>query len=134
MDTSFNEIAQALQTYFDGFYTGDAAQLKEIFHPNCHLYSGADGQLADDDMETVYARVAGRMAPAAENQKRLDRILSIDRAAPEMALAKVQLAIGPKLFTDYLNMLKIDGRWWITAKTFTYVPLVVEQEAAHAAE
>jgi hypothetical protein len=37
------------------------------------------------------------------------------------------------MFTDYLNFLKIDGRWQIISKVYTYV-LLAEAEAAQAAE
>lgn len=132
MDSSFAEIAQALEAYFDGFYEGDVGKLQQIFHPAAHLYSATEGPLQDDPMEAVYARVRGRAAPAATGQKRLDRILTLDRAGPEMALAKVQLAIGPKLFTDYLSLLKLDGRWRIISKSYSWVPLEVESEAVAA--
>lgn len=135
MDRSFDEIAQALETYFDGFYEGDVGKLERIFHPAAHLYTAADGPLQDDPMDAVYARVRKRTPPASLRQKRADRILSIDRSGPEAALAKVQLAIGEKLFTDYLTLLRIDGRWQIISKTYTYVPIAIEVEAgATAAE
>ena len=132
MDTSFDEIARALDAYFDGFYEGDIEKLEQIFHPAAHLYSAADGPLQDDPMEAVYARVRGRTPPAAQRQKRQDRILTIDRSGPEAALAKVQLAIGPKLFTDYLTLLRLDGRWRIISKAYTYVPIAVEVEQGAA--
>jgi hypothetical protein len=133
MDRSFDEIARALDAYFDGFYEGDVGKLEQIFHPSAHLYSAADGPLMDDPMDAVYARVRGRTPPASQRQKREDRILSIDRSGPEAALVKVQLAIGEKLFTDYLTLLKIDGRWQIISKTYTYVPIAIEVEAGAAA-
>ena len=74
-------------------------------------------------MGAVYARVEARTAPASLGQPRMDRILSIDRSGPESALAKVQLAIGDRFYTDYLTMLKVDGAWRIISKTWTYVPL-----------
>jgi hypothetical protein len=134
MDETYGEIAGALAAYFDGFYTGDIAMLEGIFHPAAHLYTAGEGRLQDDAMAAVYDRVRGRVAPAVQRQKRHDRILQIDKAGPESALAKVQIAIGPKLFTDYLSLLRIDGRWRIIAKTYTWVPIVVEAEAAAAAE
>ena len=134
MDTSYAEIENVLRDYFDGFYASDVDKLKSVFHPNCHLLSATGGPLADDDMDAVYARVAGRTPPAAENQKRLDRVLSIDKAGPEAALAKVQIAIGPKLFTDYLNLLQIDGRWQVISKIYSYVPIAVETAQSEAAE
>jgi 4-oxalocrotonate tautomerase len=130
MDDTYQEIAEALATYFDGFYEGDVDKLKLIFHPSAHLFSATDGPLQDDAMEVVYERVGGRANPADTGQQRLDRILSIHKSGAESALAKVQIAIGPKLFTDYLNLLKIDGRWQIISKIYTYVLLAEAQAAA----
>lgn len=136
MDESYGEIATAIQAYFDGFHTGDVGKLRGIFHDSAHLYSAPDGALADDDMTAVYARVEGRVAPAAKGEPRHDRILSIDRSGPESALVVVQISIAPKLYTDYLSLLKIDGRWRIISKTFTAAPLAEAsvQPTADAAE
>ena len=56
MDSSYNEISNALQDYFDGFYDSDVATLKRIFHPNAHLYSAVDQEVGGD---AVGQRVAG---------------------------------------------------------------------------
>jgi len=133
MDTAYDEISTTLANYFDGFYEGDIEALKSIFHPACHLYASTDGLLQDDPMEAVYARVAGHEAPAKSSQKRQDCILSIDKSGAESALARVHIAIGPKLFTDYLSLLKLDGRWQIISKTYTYIPIAVEVEDGVAA-
>ncbi len=132
MDKSFDEIANTLKDYFDGFYDSDVDKLKTVFHPACHLFSATAGPLSDDDMAAVYARAATRKAPASTGDARHDKILSIDKSGPEAALAKVQIAIGDKNFTDYLSLLKLDGRWQIISKTYTYVPRA--EAAAHAAE
>jgi 4-oxalocrotonate tautomerase len=132
MDPTYDEISQAMRAYFDGFYDGDVETLKGVFHPSCHLFTASDGPLQDDDMETVYGRVAGRPTGASLGEARRDRILSIDKSGPESALVKVNIAIGSKLYTDYLNFLKIDGRWQIISKIYTYVPLAAAR--AEAAE
>ena len=85
----------------------------------------ADGPLVDDSMEEVYEFIRTRLSPASRGQPRYDRIISIDVAAPESAMAKVQLAFGDRFFTDYLSLLRIDGQWRIISKTFTYVLLEV---------
>jgi 4-oxalocrotonate tautomerase len=134
MTTAYADITDLMQRYFDGFYKGDVALLKTVFHPSCHLLSARDGSLTDDDMEAVYKRVAGRTAPAANGEINRDRILSIDLANPELALAKVQIAIGQKLFTDYLNCIRIDGEWKIISKVFTYDLMEQPAVSAQAAE
>lgn len=125
MSEAYAEIVSALDLFFDGFYEGDVDKLKQIFHPNCHLFSAADGPLEDDDMSTVYEHVVNRLSPASRNQPRYDRIISIDVSGPEAALAKVQIAFGDRFFTDYLSLLHIDGKWQIISKTFTYVLLEI---------
>ncbi len=123
MDSAYTEIVEVLKGYFDGFYEGNADKLKKVFHPNCHLYYAPDGVLQDDSMETVYERVRDRTAPLVAGQARSDQIFSIDRSSSGSALAKVQIAIGDRLFTDYLSLLKIDGRWQIVAKSFSWVSI-----------
>ena len=132
MQTEYAEIAKALQLYFDGFYNGDVATLKRVFHPACHLSNASEGKLAHDDMETVYARVTGRTSPAKNGEARRDAVLSIDVSSPVSALARVQIAIGPRLFTDYLNLLKLDGEWRIIAKVFSWVTIPAATQARAA--
>lgn len=123
MHSPHAEIAAALQAYFDGWHEGSPDKLKAIFHPSAHLYCAIDGALDDDGMRKVCAYVAARESPAQRGEARRDRILSIDVAGSEAAFAKVQIAIGQKLFTDYLSLLRIGGRWQIVSKTFTHEPL-----------
>ena len=87
MREAYSEIVSALDLFFDGFYEGDIEKLKRIFHPNCHLFSAADGPLEDDDMPAVYDLVENRLSPKDRNQPRYDRIISIDISGPEAALA-----------------------------------------------
>ncbi|MEQ9331397.1 nuclear transport factor 2 family protein [Thalassobaculum sp.] len=132
MSTAYAELVQAMQLYFDGFHEGDVETLQKVFHPNCHLISGTGGTLVDDPMPAVYDRVRGRTAPAAAGQPRHDHILSIDLAGPECALVTCRIAIAPKLFTDYLNFVKLDGQWRIVSKVFTWVK-IKDAAGAHPA-
>ncbi|MDO9174872.1 MAG: nuclear transport factor 2 family protein, partial [Actinomycetota bacterium] len=45
---------------------------------------------------------------------------SIEFAGPNTAMARVRCSIGPKHFTDLLTLLRIDGRWWVIAKVFSF--------------
>jgi len=44
--------------------------------------------------------------------------VSIDFSGPTTAIAKVECQLPPRYFTDYLTLLKVDGRWQIISKTF----------------
>ncbi len=114
-------IEAALAPYFEGFYEADVNKLKAIFHPACHLYSAPGDDLQDFDMETVYGRVRGRAKPAERGDPEEHEIISIDQAGPKCASAKVMICLGDNRYTDYLTLLKLDGRWQIVGKTFTGV-------------
>ena len=120
MASAYAQIEAAMKPYFDGFYEGNIETLQQGFHPNCHLYSATLGELADDDMDAVYARVAAREAPARRNERRTDRIISIEFSDDVTALAIVQIGIGDKLYTDFLNFIKLKGEWRIIAKIYTF--------------
>jgi putative lumazine-binding protein len=122
MSANHGEIVAALVPYFDGFYEGDIDKLKSIFHPACHLYSAPGGELMDSDMTAVYTRVGGRTRPSERGDTKEDDIITIDQSGEDCAFAKVMIALGENRFTDYLTLLKLDGRWQIIGKTFTAVP------------
>src|SRR3546814_19196354 len=97
---------------------GDVEKMRRVFHPCCHLYSAPDGALDDSDLESYLARVASRESPLALKQKRYDAILSIDCTAEGAAFVRLRTARAPRLYTDYLSLLTIDGRWQVVAKPF----------------
>ena len=39
-------------------------------------------------------------------------------SGPETAFVKLECSIHPRYFTDYLSLLKLNGRWRIVSKPF----------------
>ncbi|HTT12455.1 MAG TPA: nuclear transport factor 2 family protein [Burkholderiaceae bacterium] len=66
-----------------------------------------------------FEMVRNRPSPKARGLARHDEILQIDQASPTMAFVKLRCAIPPRFFTDYLSLLKIDGRWQVAQKVYT---------------
>jgi hypothetical protein len=120
MDTRYQDVVAALETYFDGLYHSDTKRLGQVFHPQAIYACATEGTLTYHTMATYFPVVDARPAPAASNQKRADRIVSIEFAGPVTAIAVVNCAIGPKAFTDLLTFVKLDGRWQIMAKVFHF--------------
>ena len=119
MSTDAAEIEKVLQIYFDGLYEGDTKKLGQAFHPASHLYSvGADGKAADLPRADWFKSVESRPSGKAKGSERRDRIVSIDFSGPATAFAKVECQLPPRYFTDYLTLLKADGRWQVISKSF----------------
>lgn len=115
------EIVETLGIYFDGLYHSDTQRLKRVMHPKAQYVSVTDGTLLYRTMDEYFPVVDARPSPASRNEKRFDRIVSIDMAGPVTAFARVECAIAEKHFTDLLTLIDIDGRWQIISKVFHYI-------------
>jgi hypothetical protein len=113
-----NAIERVIQTYFDGLYEGDADKLASVFHATSALTFERDGQITVLPLAAWLQSVRGRPAPKAAGLARDDAILLLDQSGPTTALVKVKCQIPPRYFTDYLSLLKLDGRWVVVQKVF----------------
>lgn len=114
-------IEQTIQTYFDGLYDGDADKLASIFHEAAALTFEQDGHVTVLPLAQWLKSVRERPSPKARGLTRDDAILSLDQSGPTTAFVKVRCQIPPRYFTDYLNLLKADGRWCVVQKVFATV-------------
>jgi len=114
-------IEQTVQTYLDGLYEGDADKLASVFHDTSALTYEQDGKLVVLPREQWLKAVRERPKPKDKGLPRDDVILMVDQSGPTTAFVKVKCQIPPRFFTDYLNLLKIDGRWVVAQKVFATV-------------
>jgi hypothetical protein len=119
-EAPFAEVAHVLADYFDGLHHSDTAILRRVFHPAAQYACASDGDLLLLRMDEYFPIVDRRPSPASRGEPRSDRIVSIEFAGPVTAFAHVECSIGPKAFTDFLSLVKLDGRWQIIAKVFHY--------------
>ncbi len=112
------QVEKVVWTYLDGLHEGDANKLSAAFHEVSNLYAlGPDG-VTDLPRADWLKMVAGRPSPKSQALERTDRIVSIDFSGPETACVKVECAVPPRYFTDYLTLLKLKDGWRIVSKTF----------------
>ena len=111
-------IEAVVQTYLDGLYEGDVGKLAAAFHPTSSLTYEESGILTPLARDQWLEAVRNRPSPQSRGLSRHDRILQIDQASPTAAFVKLQCAIPPRYFTDYLSLLKVEGRWQVAQKVF----------------
>lgn len=114
------DICELLTVYFDGLHHSDTARLRRAFHPLARYVCATEGGPLDLGMEEYFAIVDRRPSPASRAEARSDRVLGIELAGPVTAIARVQCSIGQKLFTDFLSLIRVDGRWQIISKVFHF--------------
>lgn len=120
MRSALAEIEELLNRYFDALYRSDAELLGELMHSSAIYASASERPLLHRTMDEYLPIVAARESPASRGEARRDSIDMIDIAGPDTALAKVRCSIGRRDFTDYLSLVREDGRWRIIAKIFHF--------------
>lgn len=113
-----DEIRAFLNDYFDVLQNQDLTLFDRVFHADCVLYSTQDGQTVVRPYKAYRDMVQGRASPESVKAPRHDTILMLDVLSDEMALAKVQLRLFDNIMVDYLNLMKVQGRWTVVAKHF----------------
>ena len=113
-----DEIRAFLNDYFDVLQNQDMTLFDRVFHADCVLYSTQDGQTVVRPYTVYRDMVQGRASPESVKAPRHDTILMLDVLSDEMALAKVQLRLFDNIMVDYLNLMKVQGRWTVVAKHF----------------
>jgi hypothetical protein len=99
--------------------TGDAAPLREAFHPDWRMMSVRDGALATRTLEQYTSGFTGK-APADEAQRKRS-IEQVDITG-NAAMVKIRLDYPAATLTDYMLLLKIDGKWQVVSKIFHSAP------------
>jgi len=116
----FQDVAAVLAVYFDGLHFADSTRLAQVFHSQAQYACVTDGTLLYRDMATYFPVVDARVSPASKGEVRRDEIVSIEFAGPVTARAMVRCSIGARHFTDFLTLIKLEGRWQIMSKVFHY--------------
>jgi hypothetical protein len=114
-------LIKLLDNYFEVIYAQDMNLFDQVFHKDCCLYSAQGGELVLRPYAVYRDQVANRQSPKELGNPRKDQILEIDQISDSMAWAKVQLQMFDGIMQDYLNLVKIDGKWWIIAKLYEKV-------------
>jgi aldose sugar dehydrogenase len=113
-NTEQSQIETTINTYFDGWMTGDTAKVGKAMHATCHLKVYRDGVFRNLD-RTQY--LSG-FKPHAKEAGVEGRIKMIDFKG-NIASAKAEIETPKALFVDYFNLIKINDWWFIVDKVST---------------
>ncbi len=110
-------IEKTIETYFDGWATGDTTKLGKAMHSSCHLKNFRDGKFMDFTRSQYLNIFRLHERPA----NLITRIISID-ITNNMGSAKVEISTVTDLYTDYFNLMKTNEGWFIADKVSTRTP------------
>jgi hypothetical protein len=114
-------IKKLIADYFEVLHFQDMNLFDRVFHKDCVLYSAQGGELSIRPYDTYREAVANRKSPADSGNARNDQVLMFDQISPTLALVKPQLEMFGGVMQDYLNIVFLDGQWWVMAKMWEKV-------------
>jgi hypothetical protein len=114
-------IKKLIADYFEVLHFQDMELFDKVFHKDCVLYSAQGGSLNIRPYDTYREAVANRQSPHDAGNARNDQVLMFDQISPTLALAKPQLEMFGGVMQDYLNIVFLDGQWWVMAKMWEKV-------------
>ena len=110
----YDAIAQAVNAYIEGGRVGSGALTSRAFHGHANIFGYLGGTLLGPEPQKLYD-ARDKVGPAPDLEARFTRVDVTGTAA------NVRLDIsraGKPVYTDYLNLAKLDGAWTIVSKVF----------------
>ncbi|MEA2317990.1 MAG: hypothetical protein QOD44_2179 [Solirubrobacteraceae bacterium] len=113
------EITRVVNLYAEGVRDGDAAKLREAFHPQAWMFGSLAGTRYDEPIDELIALVDGK--PVDVDGSFQARVVSIEHEG-EAAFAVLEEDgfWGTVSFKDFFTLARIDGAWKIVNKTFAH--------------
>lgn len=109
-------VRTVVETYLHGLKFNDIADLKRAFWTDAKLFfTKRDGTLGQLTQPEWYA---GFAASAGKEEKGDLRITALE-VTHDVASVKVVEDYGPTRYTDYLSLIRLQGRWQIVNKIYT---------------
>lgn len=112
--SEYDAVTKVMQHYIDGARSGKGAEMKPAFHDDATIYGYVGTDLFAGPIQGLYDW-NDENGPARDIQS---RIVHIDIVG---TVASVRLEsdnwTGHR-FTDFFNLLKVDGKWKVMNKVF----------------
>lgn len=117
-------ISETLNYYLDGGTYNDFATLEKAFHPAATMSSFNEGKLRTVNAPDFFRK---GIKPGPK-QDRQTKIVSVNLSG-NAANAVLHIDYATSRFVDYMQLLKIDGKWKIISKMFTVENLKLGEPA-----
>jgi hypothetical protein len=119
--TEYEAVKKAMQGYIDGALEGRSERMRPSFHPAASFFGHYNGTLLAGSVQVLFDWV-DQNGPATGARTQFGQIeiretTAVVRLEMEGVSGKLSLGGNARL-TDFFTLLKIDGQWLITHKTF----------------
>jgi len=114
-----DQITRAVNLYVEGCRDGDAAKLREAFHPDARMWGSMAGERYDEPISELIAMLDGKPVDVDGSFK--TQVTSVEQTDDAASVTLTEDGFwGTVSFVDLFSLARIDGRWKIVNKTFVH--------------
>jgi hypothetical protein len=114
-------IRKTAGLYIDGVHDGNIEMLRQAFHPQAMMYGSSGDQTIVAGIQGLYDYVAANEAPSKKGELHQCFITAIDYAGNAASVKMIEESCHGVDYTNYFQLLKIDGKWVIVSKAYDAV-------------
>ncbi|WOS63032.1 nuclear transport factor 2 family protein [Sinorhizobium fredii] len=109
-------ISAVVHLYVDGMAFANEAALRKAFHPSASIVGNYKDSVEWLTRDAFIAAVSKEGSAPPETQPMME--VDLIHVTGDTASVKVIDEFGGSRYTDYLSLLKVDGRWLIVNKVW----------------
>ncbi len=114
-----DQITSVVDLYVEGCRQGNAAKLREAFHPDSRMWGSLGGQRVDISIGEMIAMFDGKPADVDGSYK--TQLTSVDQTEDVASATLVEQGFwGTVSFVNFFSLARIDGAWKIVNKSFVH--------------
>lgn len=113
------KITAVVTQYAEAYLQADVDALRDVFAPDAVMNGYVGKRLVEGAPEIFIQKVGDTPSIASRCQNPRYEIGDIQLTGHAAAVTVTQYDFGDFNFTDYMHLLKRDGRWQIISKTFS---------------
>ena len=121
-NAELQSIKDKIDLYVEGVRTGNVEKLRKAFHPKAMMYGASPTAVTILEIEGLFGFVAANEPPSKTGEPDQCFISSIQQAGNAASVELVEESAFGSDYTNYFQLLKIEGQWVIVSKTYNSSP------------
>lgn len=121
-NSELQSIKDVVTLYIAGVHNGDVEMLKKAFHQKAMMYGASPDNVTIVEIQGLYDFVSANTPLSKTGEPHQCFITSIQHAGNAASVEMIEESAYGNDYTNYFQLLKIDGKWLIVSKTYNSAP------------
>jgi hypothetical protein len=121
-NAELGSIRDTVNLYIEGVHNGDIDMLKKAFHPSAMMYGASGNNITVTEIQGLYDYLAAHEPTNKTGEPHQCFISSIQYAGNAAMAVVAEESLFGHDYTNYLQLLKIEGKWVIMCKSYNATP------------